>query len=492
MNVPVRRLFTVALLMVLTLMVSTTIIQFFHADTLDADPRNKRATYDEYGRFRGPIVIAGDSVAVSNPVDDEYGYQRSYTDGELYAPITGYFSVVNGTSGMERAENDYLNGTADDLWLDRLTSLFTGAQPQGSSVELTIDPAAQKAAWDGLGDQRGAVVAIEPATGKVLALVSKPSYDPNDLATHDYDAANQAYQALVDPDNDQQPLINRALGGDQYPPGSTFKLVTSSAALESGDYDPDTVIPAPVTYTLPGTSTEMENYGGEICSPSGEMTLAAALQMSCNTAFAGLGVALGDDAMRDQSEAYWFDHDLSIPLPVTPSRYPPDDDADGSSPAKTALASIGQGDVRVTPLQMAMVSAAIANDGSLMSPYLVDTVRAPDLDVVEQTSPDELDRAISSTTADEMTDMMLSVVDDGTGTSAQIPGVEVAGKTGTAETGVQGDAPHAWFTSFAPADDPQVAVAVIVENGGSLGSEATGGRVAAPIAKAVMQAVIDR
>ncbi|ROS75574.1 penicillin-binding protein 2 [Cellulomonas sp. PhB143] len=491
MNVPIRRVASLVLLMIVALMVSTTVIQYFHAGTLDADGRNKRATYDEYGRFRGPIIIAGDPVASSTPVDDPYGYQRKYADGKMNAAVTGFFSIVNGTSGLERTENDYLNGTADDLWFDRLTSLFTGAQPQGSSVELTIDPKAQKAAWDALGDQRGAVVAIEPSTGKILALVSKPSYDPNDLATHDYAAANEAYQALVSPDNDQRPLINRAIGGDQYPPGSTFKLITSAAALQSGDYTPETVIPAPTTYTLPGTSTVTENYGGEVCSPTGEQTLADALRMSCNTAFEGLGVKLGDDALRDQAEAFGFDQKLSIPLTVTPSRFPPDDDKGASSPARTALSAIGQGDVRATPLQMAMVSAAIANDGTLMSPELVQTVRNPDLDVVSQMSPKKLGRPISTATAGDLTSMMENVVENGTGTTAQMPGIKVAGKTGTAETGVDGESPHAWFTSFAPADDPQVAVAVVVEHGGSAGSEATGGRVAAPVAKAVMQAVID-
>nr|WP_194720211.1 penicillin-binding transpeptidase domain-containing protein [Cellulosimicrobium arenosum] len=474
--------------MFLALMVSTTWIQFFRAETLDNDPRNVRTIYREYDNYRGPIVVAGDAVASSAPVDDPFGFQRSYTDGPLYAPVTGYFSVVNGTSEIESAENDYLSGEASSLWLDRLTGLVTGEQPQGASVELTIDPAAQQAAWDALGDQRGAVVAIEPATGRVLALVSKPSYDPNTLASHDSGEASAAFQELSNADGD--PMSNRAIRGKTYPPGSTFKLVTSAAALESGDYTPETVIPAPDTIPYPQSSQSMQNFGGISCSPSGEMTLADALRISCNTAFADLGVTLGDDALRDQAEDFGFDDDgLTIPMRVTASHFPTND-TEESDEGGTLRAGIGQGAVRATPLQMAMVSAAIANDGVQMAPYTVETVRNPDLDVVRKTDPRRLRTSVSSSTAEDLTQMMLGVVQNGSGTSAQMPGVQVAGKTGTAEN-VPGEAPHAWFTSFAPADDPQVAVAVIVENGGSSGSEATGGAVAAPIAKAVMEAVLN-
>ncbi|GII98839.1 cell elongation-specific peptidoglycan D,D-transpeptidase [Sediminihabitans luteus] len=487
MNVPIRRVAVLVLAMFLALMVATTYIQFVRADDLNADPRNKRSVYDEFGVDRGPIVVDGSPIASSSPVDDPYGFQREYANGPLWAPVTGFFSIPNGSTGLERTENEYLNGTADDLWQSRLTALFTGEQPQGSSVELTLDADVQQAAWDALGDQRGAVVAIEPKTGKILALVSKPSFDPNPLASHDLGAAGQAYQDAVSADDKR--MFNRAIAGDTYPPGSTFKLVTSAAALESGDYEPDTEVPAPDQYQYANSTDTLKNFGNERCSPTGEMSLADALRISCNTAFAQLGVDLGDDTMREQAEKFGFDQDLSIPLTVTPSQFPPAaDDFDSNDLAR---ASIGQGEVKATPLQMAMVSAAIANDGVQMAPYLVQTVRTPDLKVVSEAKPEELRRSVSAETADELTQMMIGVVQDGSGTSAQIQGVEVAGKTGTAEN-VPGQAPHAWFTSFAPADDPQVAVAVIVEHGGSAGSEATGGAVAAPIAKAVMQAVLGR
>jgi len=484
-NVPLRRVATVVLVMFLALMVSTTYIQFVQADSLNDDPRNARTIYREYNKFRGPIVVAGDVIASSTPVDDAFGFQRQYASGPLYAPVSGFLSLTNGRTEIEDKENDYLNGQASSLWLDRLSALFTGKQPQGASVELTIDPAAQQAAWDALGDQRGAVVAIEPKTGRVLALVSKPSYDPNELATHDTAAARDRYQELLNADGN--PMSNRAIRGNTYPPGSTFKIVTSAAAIESGQYTAESVVPAPDEYQYPQSDRTMKNFGGSRCSPTGEMTLADALRISCNTAFADLGVTLGDDVLRDQAEAFGFDEPLEIPLDVTASHFPDDEEA---TPDATARAAIGQGDVRVTPLQMAMVAAAIANDGVQMAPYTVETVRNPDLDVVRQSEPRRLRTSVSPATAEQLTQMMLGVVQNGSGEAARIPGVQVAGKTGTAETG--GDAaPHAWFTSFAPADDPQVAVAVIVENGGSLGSEATGGAIAAPIARAVMEAVVN-
>ncbi|MFI2104517.1 peptidoglycan D,D-transpeptidase FtsI family protein [Isoptericola sp. NPDC019693] len=488
MNTTLRRLASVVMVMFLALMVSTTWIQFFHADELNSDTRNIRSIYAEYGRARGPIVVGGEAIALSKPVDDEFGYQREYTDGKLYAPLTGFFSLANGTTKIEHTENDYLNGQADALWVDRLQNLLTGADPEGSSVELTIDPKAQQAAWDALGDQRGAVVALDPKTGAILALVSKPSFDPNDLASHSTREAGEAYTKLLN-DTENKPLNSRATNWS-YPPGSTFKLVTTAAALESGDYQPDTVIDAPSTYTLTGTQTQVGNFAGTSCASSGQMTLADALRISCNTAFLGLGGELGADAMDEQAEKFGFGKTVDVPFRADASQY--DQDPDAMNTAQVELSGIGQGSVTATPLQVAMVSAAIANGGEVMQPYSVDTVRDPQLEVVRQTSPTSLGRAVSEKTAGQLTDMMKSVVESGSGTSAQISGVQVAGKTGTAQWGDTSKTnPHVWFTGFAPADDPQVAVAVVVESGGDLGGQATGGSVSAPIAKAVMEAVLN-
>ena len=483
MNTPLRRLTSVVVLMFVVLMGGATWVQFLQAPDLNNDNRNVRTLYREYDKDRGPLVVAGTAVASSTAVDDAFGYQRSYANGPLYAPVTGYFSVLYGRSGLERAMNTELNGSADSLFYNRIQDLVTGRQPQGASVELTIDPAVQQAAWDALGDQKGAAVAIDPRTGAILALVSKPSFDPNVLSSHDTAAVNEAWTGLLaDPD---EPMSNRAIRGDTYPPGSTFKLVTAAAALESG-LTADTPIAAPDLYTLPGTSTTLQNFGGETCSSTGAMSLSDALRISCNTAFAQLGVQLGDEALRDQAEAFGFDTDLQIPLDVTHSRFPTTAQID---PARTALASIGQGDVRVTPLQMAMVAATIANRGLEMKPYLVAGVRDQDLSVVDTTTPTELGRPISSATAAALREMMIGVVNDGTGKAAQIDGVQVAGKTGTAQTTAEA-APHAWFTAFAPAENPTIAIAVVVEHGGTLGNEATGGRVAAPIARAMIQAAL--
>ena len=280
-------------------------------------------------------------------------------------------------------------------------------------------------------------------------------------------------------------MINRAISGDTYPPGSTFKLVTAAAALEAG-LTPQTQLPAPDELDLPLTSNVLRNFGGSSCSSTGTTTLADALRISCNTAFGQLGMDLGADALREQAVAFGFDTALNIPMDVSKSRFPADPDE-----PQTALSAIGQQDVRVTPLQMAMVSAAIANGGVQMKPYLVKAVRSQDLTVVSETDPEELGTPVSPATAAALRDMMVAVVADGSGTSAQVSGVQVAGKTGTAQT-TEEAAPHAWFTAFAPADAPRVAVAVIVENGGAMGSEATGGRVAAPVAKAVIEAVLNR
>lgn len=500
MNATLRRLSTVVIAMFVALMVSTTWIQFVRSGEYSENPSNTRKIYAEYGNFRGPIVVGGEAVAASVPVDDRYGYQRVYGNGdatraELFAPVTGWYSVTGNISGIENTEDPFLSGKADSLWLDRLQNLITGEEVQGSSVVLTIDPAVQQAAWDALGDRKGAVVAIEPSTGKILAMVSRPSFDPNVLATHDGTASDN-YKALANTklatatidgsaaNSPYGPLTNRAINATFFP-GSTFKLVTAAAAIESGQYAPSKEIPAPDTLVLPGTSTEMQNFGGERCSPTGQMTLLDALRISCNTAFAQLGATLGEDALREQAEAFGFGDTLEIPMSTTASTFEGD-----MSPDVVAQTGIGQLGVKATPLQMAMVASAIANDGVLMEPYLVEQVEDSDLAVVEQTSAKRYKTSVSPSTAEALTQMMLAVVNDGSGTAAQIPGVAVAGKTGTAEDGTR--QPTLWFTAFAPAEAPRVAVAVVLENGGQSSNETTGGRLAAPIAQQVMQAVLSK
>lgn len=488
MNSPLRRLSVVMLVMFFALMGSATYVQFVQADSLNADARNVRTLYEDYGRDRGPIVVNGEAIALSEPVDDAFGFQRVYTEGPLYAPVTGWYGMYQMT-GLERATHSVLNGTDDSLLLARIRALFTGAENNGGSVELTIDPAAQQAAWDALDGRNGAAVAIDPSTGAILAMVTSPSFDPNELAGHTSSEVDAAYAGLLeDPDN---PLFNRAIAGDLYAPGSSFKLIDLAMLLETGDYEPDTMVPAPTEYLLPGTQdTYIRNPGGATCGSGDEATLEYALQVSCNTPFAMLAVEHGQDALAEQAEAFGFGQRLSIPLSVTPSVFGEDLDD-----AQLAMSAIGQFDVRTTPLQMAMVSAAVANDGQLMTPYLVATERGPDLQVTRQADPTVFAEPISSETAATMTDLMVNVVDNGTGQNARISGVQVAGKTGTAETGVEGPdgvvAPNAWFTAFAPADDPQVAVAVMLEGDEELGAAGTGGTVAAPVAREIIEAVLE-
>ncbi|MCB2411313.1 penicillin-binding protein 2 [Demequina sp. TTPB684] len=481
MNEPIRRLSVVTLLLFLTLMVAASWVQFAKAGELGEDPRNVRTLYRQFGSFRGPIIVDGQSIVSSVPVDDPFNYQRIYADGPLYAPVTGYYSIGPGRSGLEATENALLDGSADALFWTRLGELFAGQEQEGASVELTLDADVQRAAYDALAGKSGAVVALDPRTGAILAMVSTPTYDPAALAVHSSSEANRLYEALLADQTD--PLFNRAIGGDTYAPGSTFKLVVAAAALESG-YTPETLIYAPQELTLPGTTATISNYGGSRCGPTDNITLAEALRVSCNTAFADLAMRLGWGVIERTAAKFGWGEQLEIPLDVTPSRLP-----DNPNEPQVAQSGIGQFDVRATPLQMAMVAAAIANDGVLMKPYLVSTVRDPDLRVIEHTSPEELSSALSRDAAGALNAMMQGVVANGTGSNAQISGVSVAGKTGTAETGTDA-APHTWFVAFAPADDPVVAVAVLVENGGDLGSEATGGKVAAPIAKAVIQAAI--
>lgn len=481
MNTPIRRLSVVAFLLFAALLLSTTWIQAVRAGTLNADSRNSRTLIDELSRERGAIMAGDKTLVTSVPTDDVYKFQRTYSQPEVYAPVTGFYSLVYGATGIEGAQSQLLAGTSDQQFYRRLSDIASGRQRAGATVQLTIDPAVQQAAYDALGDQKGAVVALDPKTGNVLAMVSKPSFDPNLLASHDRPAVSRAWAELNA--DESKPLVNRAIAGNLYPPGSVFKVVTSAAALESGTYTQDSLLPGPPSLDLPQTNRTISNSGGGACG-DGQVTMLNALRVSCNTAYAHLGMELGGDAMKQQADKFGFDQDLRIPLKVTPSTVPSD-----LSPPQEAMTGIGQYETRVTPLQMAMVAATVANDGEVMRPNLVSKVVADDLDVLDEPRPSSLGRAMSPENAAQLTTMMEAVVDNGTGRNAQIGGVRVAGKTGTAQHAT-GASPHAWFISFAPTDDPQVAVAVVVENGGDSGDEASGGRTAAPIARAVIEAVL--
>lgn len=480
-----RRLSIIMVVMFFGLFGATSWIQVVQAQTLAENPENRRTLYDSFEVQRGSIIAGDEVIASSVPIDDIYSWQRQYADAPMWAPVTGYINpVLQSATGIEQAMNRELSGTASSQFLSRVDQIITGQPPRGSNVLLTLDPALQRVATEALGSYQGAVVAIEPSTGRVLAMVTSPSYDTNTLAVHDSAAVNTTYHELLNAAVD--PLANRTID-TLNPPGSTFKLVVASAALASGKFTPDSTFANPSSYVLPGTSTAIHNFDGNTCGPGDQVSLATALRLSCNIPMAQLAVALGDDAIRDEAKKYGFNTRFDIPLAVSASNYP-----EGSlSDDQTAQTGYGQLDVKATPLQIAMVSAGIANHGIVMNPRMVDRVVAPDLTVQQTFENTEFGRALSEQDAATMTSLMIANVSNGAASGARIEGVDVAGKTGTAEHG-PGDPYTLWFTGFAPADDPTVAVAVMIEDGGGLGQSGTSNGIAAPIAKKVIEAVLSR
>jgi peptidoglycan glycosyltransferase len=478
MNKPIRRVAFVAMIMFALLLANGTYMMIFRQDSLAAQPQNRRVRDAEFAQNRGAILAAGKTeIAKTVSSKDRFKYQRVYPDGELYAAITGFYSYDRASSGLERTYNAQLAGTDDALFVRRLVDMATNKTPEGASVQTTIVPEIQKAAADSLGNQKGAVVALDPKTGAVLALVTSPTFDPNDIASHDIEAAGKAYDRLAS--DSQQPLSNRA-AREIYPPGSTFKLVTTAAALADGK-TPNSMVESPDRLKLPGTRVYLPNSTN--CGGT-KITITQALKVSCNTAFANLGLDVGEQNLREQAQLFGFDRRHLADLGGVASQFP-----DEMNQAQLALSSIGQFDVAASPLQMAMVSAAIANDGVLMDPYVVSTVRSQDLKPIETHRPTKLSTAMTPENAKDLQQMMGIVVSEGTAHNAQIPGVGVGGKTGTAQSDPKRK-PFAWFTSFAPLDDATVAVAVIVEDADIPRNDIAGGRVAAPIARAVMQAAL--
>jgi penicillin-binding protein A len=488
MNRQLRRVGTVVLLMFIALLCSTTIIQVFSADQLRADPRNIRTLDDSYSAERGEILDAdGNVLAKSVPSNDVYKYQRVYTNPEVYADVTGYFTFNQANPGIEGALNSYLSGSANDQFLSNISSIVTGKSVQGASVELTIDPTVQQAAYNALGNNSGAVVALDPKTGAILAMVSKPSYDPNTLSVHSTSQFFTAYNALIK--SPTKPLTNRATAGDLYHPGSVFKLVVASAALDSGKATPTTAFPNPAALQLPLSSAFIHNSTGQTCGPGATATIATAIQLSCNIPIAQLGASIGEATISEYATRFGYGKPIALAdggFDVTPSIYPTGQDA-----PHLMLSAFGQSDDRVTPLQIALDSAAIANGGVEMQPTLIKKIIQPDLSDLKVLTPTVYGTPIAATTAAEVRDMMVSSVAAGAASNARIEGVQVAGKTGTAQNGVH-DPYTLWFTGFAPADDPQVVVAVVIENGGGHGQDAVGNEIAAPIGKAVIEAVLNK
>lgn len=486
MNQAIRNAWIVAIALFALVLGSITYVQFFAVNDLKANDNNQRALNQQFCNDRGAILVGGQPIAESVPSADSCKFQRQYIDPLLYAGLTGFYSKFGGSYAIEREMNEQLAGTSDDALFDRMIQVLTGKQPQGRSVELTIDPAIQKLAYSLIPDgQAGSIVVMNPKTGAIIAMVSKPSYDTNRLATH-----NQAdYNAAIGELNNV-PGIN--LYGSPaytqlYSPGSVFKLVDTAAALASGKYNKDSVLPNPAQLPFAGTNYTLNNYVYGGCSARTEATFTFALEQSCNTPFASIALDLGQDAITAQAEKFGFnDNSLKFPASVTGSRFPGSTGKLGAP--ELARSAVGQQDVQATPLQIAMMTAAIANGGTQMKPNLVKTIRTPDLKVVKDFTPEVLRQSTTPEIASQITQWMTSVVDNGIAKGAAVPGVKVAGKTGTAEL-VQGTSlNNSWFTGFAPANDPQVVVSIVIPGV----DIATGAKLTSPNASKLFEAVLNK
>ncbi|MEU9763018.1 penicillin-binding protein 2 [Streptomyces sp. NPDC047985] len=483
MNKPLRRIAIFCGVLILALLVRTNYLQFVRADELNSREENRRVRIERYAHERGNIIVDGNPVTGSvETKEGDFKYKRVWKNGPMWAPVTGYSSQAFDASQIEKIEDGILTGNDDQLFFDRTLAMFTGEKKQGGNIVTTLNSAAQKAAFKGLGSKKGAVAAIDPQTGAILALASTPSYDPSTFAGNS-DDDSKAWKTLQE-DKDK-PMLNRALR-ETYPPGSTFKVVTAAAALENGLYtDIDAKTNSPLPWQLPQSTLPLKNEGNIPCENA---SLREALRWSCNTVFGKISDDLGNQKMIDQADKFGFNEEIFTPVRADASVYPKD------NRPQNAMAGIGQASNRATPLQMAMVAAAVANDGKLMQPYMVAERQAPNLDVIYTHKKEQLSQPLSAENAQKLQQMMETVVQDGTGKNAQIPGVTVGGKTGTAQHGLNNsEKPYAWFISYAKADNGSpVAVAVVVEDGEANRGDISGGGLAAPIAKAVMKAVIEK
>ncbi len=480
MNRPIRRLSLALFIGLAMLLANVTYIQVGRGPEYRDDPRNPRVLLERSSKERGTIVDAGGRIlaqSTPNPADQS-AYLRAYPEGPLTAHAVGFSSVLFGDRGLEQAYAADLR-SKQDVTISDLVSALLGRDLRPQSLVLSLDADVQQAASDGLGSHHGAVVALDARTGAIVAYVSAPSFDPAGLLLETSAAAGDALEA--DP---AKPLLDRVVG-ETYPPGSTFKLVTAAAALEGELATPETRFPDVAEYELPGSTAVIRNFDRRSCSGGGDVELAVAFQRSCNTVFAELGVRIGAAGLEEQAARFGFGQPIPFIYDVQSSVFP-SSEAFESNEAALAQSAIGQRDVRATPLQMVAIAAAIANDGILMQPYLVQQVVDADGSVTETTEPAELWRAVSENTAAALAGMMERVVASGTGTGAAVDGLTVAGKTGTAETAAE--APDVWFVGYADDGARRLAIAVIVEEGGAQGPDATGGSVAAPIARDVFVA----
>ncbi|MDT0267136.1 penicillin-binding transpeptidase domain-containing protein [Streptomyces sp. DSM 44915] len=487
MNKPMRRVAVFCGVLILALLIRVNYVQFVQADELQSHEDNRRVSIERYSNPRGDIIVDGEPITGSVETDDpDYRFQRTWTDGEMWAPVTGYASQAFGTSMLEGVNDSILTGDDDRLFFNNTIDMLTGGDQRGGDVITTLNGDAQRAAFEGLGDRKGAVVALDPRSGAILALASTPSYDPTSFAG--YGAEDEEAWVALEGDDEDKPMLNRALR-ETYPPGSTFKVVTAAAALENdlvGDIDEDTQYDDP--YLLPDTNdVPLDNQVPGVCQ---DANVRDAMRYSCNSVFAGLSNDVGNEGMIEMADRFGFNEEHFVPVRANASVYPED------NRPQNAMAGIGQASNRATPLQMAMVASAVANNGTLMKPYMVDQLVAPNLSVIEQHDPEELREAVSGDTARELQEAMEEVVEGNDMDRGSISGdVRIGGKTGTAQRGENNsEPPYAWFISYAMTDEGSpVAVAVVVEVGdGDVERDLISGtRFAAPIAMDVMAAVLE-
>lgn len=484
MNGAIRKVGFALTALIIVLVGQLTYLQVVDANRLADDPNNVRTQLRDFNRARGEILTSdGQIVAQSLKTDGELKFQRVYPQADLFAQISGYQSFVVGNTGVEASYDKVLTGRDRQfqLSLENLGSLFSGKENTGNVV-LAQSLAAQQTARDALGGQKGSVVALDIKTGAVLAMYSNPSFDPNILAGHDTADVNYAFTLLNI--NPEKPALARSYR-ERFPPGSTFKVVTTAGALDLGVATPDRQFNAASAFQLPETNSFVHNFGGETC---GGGSLTESFIESCNVTFARLGAEMGQRFAPVMNNCGVGSGALPIapPLDLDPGAAGSIGPAADAPDARFALAGIGQGDVAVTPLEMALVAAGVANGGVIMEPHVAQEITDADGKVIQSIDAKQWATCMTKPTADAVTAMMVENVEHGTATAARIGNVAVAGKTGTAQTGVEGEAPHAWFIAFAPADNPRFAVSVIVESGNELGNDVTGGAVAAPIARQML------
>lgn len=456
-------------------------IQVVRAGAIDHNPKNSRLANKEFSADRGDIISAdGVVLAHSAPANDTFKHQRQYPTGDLFAHTVGFFSFTYGEDGAERQFDADLTGKNAPLQLPKSFGQLFVKQNKAQNVTLTLSNKLQQIAKQALGQRKGAVVAINPSNGALLALWSYPSFDPNPLANHDQQQVRQAWSA--DNANPDKPFLPRGFR-ERYFPGSTFKVVTTSAVF---DHAPDLAsksYPFLSSLPLPQTAGQsLRNFGNEVCGG----TLPNLLRVSCNTGFAQIGMDMGGDNLTAEAQAFGMMQAPPLDLPAAAASFFPTGGFKHDLPG-LAKSAIGQQNVQATPLEMALIAAGIANGGVIMRPHVLASVADSQGRTVRTYQPKPWLTATSQQTASQVRDLMVGVVTSGTGTAAQIPGVTVAGKTGTAQTGT--GTVHTWFVCFAPANAPKVAVAVLVENQPGV-NEATGGVIAAPIAKTVLQAAL--